>query len=126
MRLMWGRRAEKKSNFFVTVIFVLAVIGAVMSSGSYEFGEEAMTGNAVASAGSSEINFGFFGLLLALVALIGLVILGFFALSSDRQNVMAAPAGPKKTCLPEFAKIDREIDSLSRRLDEIDISLGNK
>lgn len=121
MRLMWGRRAEKKSNFFVTVIFVLAVIGAVMSSGGSEL---TITGNAVASTESSEINFGFLGLVLALGALIGLVILGFFALSSDRPKNVTA--GPKKTCLPEFAKVDKEIDSLSRRLNEIDISLGNK
>ncbi|EFK97906.1 hypothetical protein LDC_0048 [sediment metagenome] len=116
MRPVWGKRAELKSLFFITVILVLAVIGATMSTGNYKFGQEAITGNAVASA--VPVDAGFFGLLLALVALIAIVSIGVVALSGKSK-----PAG-QKTGVPELDKVDDEISSLSRRLNQIDHEFG--
>ncbi|MFC1752596.1 hypothetical protein ACFL96_04285 [Thermoproteota archaeon] len=115
MRPMLGKRAERKSLFFVTVIFVLAVIGAVMSSGGYKLGQEAITGHVVSPA--APVNVGFFGLLLACLALVVLFSVGYY--------VFTGPPKPKKaTAFPELASVDKEIESLSQRLNDIDNSFG--
>ncbi|MBU0461817.1 MAG: hypothetical protein KJ574_04485 [Nanoarchaeota archaeon] len=136
MRPVWGKRAERKSLFFVTVIFVLAVIGACMSTGNYHSGREAVTANAVKIL--PQINTGFFGLLLAFIALVALLSLGYFALSSGKARSAVLVAGPisaaagvetiqpiaAKTGIVELDRVDREIADLSRRLNEIDSSFG--
>lgn len=88
-----------------------------MSEGGYKFGEEGITGNAVAEEPVG-INYGMFGIILAGIALMGLMVLGFAAVS--KKPVAAIRKG-----LPETSKIDQDIDDLSRQLKEIDNSFGD-
>jgi general stress protein CsbA len=103
-----GKRAEYKSLFYIIVIFVMAMIGAKHSTGGYRFGQEAantITGAAVAS----QAHAGWIGLILAFFVLMGLLVIGYMALT-------------KKSSSSELNKINKDIESLSKRLKQIDNS----
>ena len=143
---MFGERVDKKATFFVVAIFAFAFMGAFMSSGEYNLGEEVVvTGHAVEA--SSDVNVGFFGIILAFIALAGLVCLGLFVFGADKKEknlatpkvktfvpvpaipVMSAaeethtPKLTPKANLKEVSKVDKEIDLLSKQLEEINSSL---
>ncbi|MFQ5474773.1 MAG: hypothetical protein ACE5DM_02955 [Candidatus Nanoarchaeia archaeon] len=104
-----GKRAENKSLFMVTAIFVLAVIGAYMSKPGYRFGQEGITGAAIGSSNAS-LALGTVGVILTIVSLIALGVIGIAALAKKPQKNYSS-------------KLDRDIASISQQLRDIDSQL---
>ena len=123
--MVLGKRAEKKSLAIITVIFILGVIGATMSSTDYRFGQEAVTGGAILEG----VDAGLIGLILAGLALAGIVLVGISGMiprndlppsyvvkKADAVSMLPALAATQPKTPVDIRRLDNDIAELTRQI----------
>lgn len=110
-------------KFFVTGLFVMALLGALMTSSldrDYHIGgitahaiyDDTITQSSVQVEGSSGL--AIFGFILAAITIIALVVIGYLAIEMHQESE------EDKVGLKGVVHLDREIDEITKELQKLD------